>query len=236
MHLILVSQIIISWMRETVKMRIINVPYVVWIFLVLVLIFSGFTLSKKMPLQVGLPIIVLLIAAPLTYYQLLRRNLALEIRDIKISKENWHGSVGYRIVADVVCKDQTVRDLSPSVNVRNYGELVPLVTLTYNKGKGREVMSPAIIKWRNVAYAWSKTVEERDTRKGKWKELRKGEELHLIFPDPAGDGFAIGDSLHWEKQFLKLEPGEKYQVIVEIEGVDLQDKLVRAKKKMMVTA
>lgn len=217
-------------------MRINSVPYVVWVVLVLVLVFLVFTLSKSVPLHVGTSLIVLSIAAPLICYRLLQRKPALEIRDTRLSKEEWHGSIGYRIETEVVCKDREVRDLTPSVDVRNYGERVPLVTLTYNKSKGKEAVSPMIVKWGNVAHAWSKTIEEKDAQKGKWKELHKGEELHLIFPDPAGDGFAIGDSLHWEKQFLKLEPGEKYQVIVGIKGVDPEGNLVRAREKTEVTA
>lgn len=210
-------------------------PYVVWVILVLVLVFSVFTLSKTMPLHVGTSLIILSIAAPLICHQLLRRKPALEIRNIRLSKEEWHGSIGYRIKAEVVCKDQEVTDLTPSVDVRNYGERVPLVTLTYNKSEGKEAVSPAIVKWRNVAYAWSKTIRERDAQKGKWKELHRGEELHLIFPDPAGDGFAIGDSLYWEKQFLKLQRGEKYQVIVGVKGVDSKGNLVGTRKKTVVT-
>lgn len=217
-------------------MRISSVSYVVLVVLVLVLLFSVFTLSGELPPKIGVFLIVLSVAPLLIYYQLLKPKSALEIRGIKVSREGWHGSVGYRIKAEVVCKDQAVRDLAASVDVRSYGERVPLVTLSYNKTRGKGAVSPTIVRWRNAAHAWSKTRDGKDAQKGKWKELLKGDELYLIFPDPAGDGFAIGDRLHWEKQFLKLEPKEKYQVTVKVEGADPEGNLIEARKTATLTA
>jgi hypothetical protein len=223
-------------MLETDKMRISNLLYVVWVVVFLLLVFSVSILLRAVPFHVGALLIILALVTPFVCYQLLKRKTVLEIRNIRLSKEEWHGSVGYRIKAEVVCKDKKVRDLTPSVDVRNYGERVPIVTLTYSKSDGKEEVSPAVIKWKNAVHAWSQTLEEKDMQKGKWRELQRSDELHLIFPDPAGDGFAIGDSLHWEKQFLKLEPMKKYHVLVEVGGINGKGNLVEEKKKTVVTA
>jgi hypothetical protein len=185
-----------------------------------------------------LPFILASLVTILPY--LTKPRVSLKITGITFREKEFKGKKGYQVKATITNRGKSIAcNLTASVKV-NDSNICPVHLSRINAGTEESVKS-FTDPMGNAGYVW---IDEMGKLiKGSWNELRKNDEIGLLYPEEFGTDtvcstVCIGDSVITSRSemLLELESDNSYQVIIEVKGEDPNKETVIGSKKVKIRA
>jgi hypothetical protein len=163
------------------------------------------------------------------------KRASLRIRKIELVTEQFDEYRGYIVKASVESLDRRViYDMSALLQIE--GDPKQLLRVDRYEDNGRSTVRCSLEPFRASDYAWS-APSSPQKRVGNWPELRTHDRVFLTYPEEEVATGVIGPAIYGSqgkfmsmKTYLSLKSGVRYQVKVQVKGVDVNKNTISGRK------